>query len=298
MKSQTANRAKRANSSLPGHNHNLCMDQICTCNRPEHRCPINYHREGQTPTSNYRADYVPPQNPKTPTRFRPDDNLKNGDVFFGTTAYQQDFKAKQTPEVLAQTFNNQKQFQNTFVSHNMKSHVKDLIKPGPKGGLSQAQPPLREEVFQRPGKWVRTNERAPQSAPLQADTEYTRGFKPGKQDYTGHAKLNHDNLQTYPDHLYHPQTAYRQGHASKSPNKQTNDKLYNINKLNNQITGIVHNNDNFGRQTEYARNFQGKTVPLKECSVHHLPAVPTDLLNKPKHLAYDGYQKTWKVKGE
>ena len=295
--SQTMNRTNRSNSALPGHNHNLCLDQICTCHRPEHRCPINFHREGQTPPSHYRTDYLPPQRQKTPTRFRPEDKLKNGDVFFGTTVYQEEYKPKQAPEVLAQTYNNQQRFQNTFVNNNIKSHIRDLVRPGPKGGLSKANPPLREEVYQKPAKWVRNNEKVPNNYPMQGDTEYSRGFKPAQQDYAGHTRLNYDNLQTYPDRLYQPESTYRQGHSSKSPSR-VNDKLYQINKLNNQITGISHNNSNYGKQTEYGRNFQAKSVPIKECSLLHMPAVPAEMLNKPKHLAFDGYQKTWKVQGE
>ena len=301
-------RTKRANSSLPGHNHERCIDQICTCHRPEHRCPVNFHREGKTPASNYQADFVAHSPAKAPPKHRPLDNLRTGDAFFGNTVYQQEFRAPQRPDLLAQTADNQKRYQDTFANHNLKSHIKDLVRPGPK----EAARPLaaQTEGFTKPSGWVRPKDRVLANAPMQAQTEYSRGFRRPDADNAYNAtnntlaqannvRLHGNNLRTFPDPVYHPESAYRQAHGSKSPSnnkQQTNDRLYQINKLNNQTTAVLNNHENFGKQTEYGRNFQPlPTTRVKQCSLFNMPTVPADLMNKPNHVAYDGYNKTWKL---
>ena len=84
--------SERPKSSIPGRFHEWCLDQICTCTNPNHRCPLNYMRKSPcTPKTHYTQAYSGNHEVQTPKSYKHPDNIRLGKELFAQTIYNRDY---------------------------------------------------------------------------------------------------------------------------------------------------------------------------------------------------------------
>lgn len=82
---------KSASSSFLGKHHHRCMCQVCTCHRPDHKCPINYINPKFNGKTNYQHEYTKHRTEK-PDIWVAKDNLVSNKLFNGNTEYRNQYK--------------------------------------------------------------------------------------------------------------------------------------------------------------------------------------------------------------
>lgn len=304
---------------------NRCRHQICTCYKPSHKCPIDYNKQGYIPPSHYQAEYVK-HSPMHVEAIRPIDNLKNGKEFFDGTIYQREYKPKKTQSELAHENAKNQELNKILRGQNYNNdHLKYTTSLPTADGIdgTYAERNLAQN-YPKPAKFVIPKAEKLDNKLLQKETEYGREYKPLKRDYSGNLRINYDNLTTYNGPTKPAITTYQAEHYGRDggryggrdggrdggkvangnygggqyrddPAKVANDHLAELNKRNNQLTYAQFlPKDNYGKSTEYTRNYEGKTQAYHDCPINEMPSMTDSQKRMPAHMYYDCQSAKWR----
>lgn len=270
------------------HSNERCMCQICTCNRPDHLCPINYNRPGGIGVTEHKAEYVKRSADK-PVIWKAEDNLRSKEGPTGDTIYHKDFNRKNATG--PRTDNNL--LVNTIVENNMKSHIKNLM------GLPENEPrraashePM--DIYSKPPEYIKPAYKPTTNGKLEKKTVYTKDFVPFKGDYEGFQRVNYDNLQSYnPDVKFGGNTVYRVEHNLKQNSKPINDELGTMIREQNKYTHVITPPMEMNKKTEYKDEFWKKRVEQHHCPILDLPPVESQHRRMHGHIFYNDKLYNW-----
>lgn len=307
------NKAKRAKSSITEKYHNRCMDMICTCNDPNHLCPTNYPPPGYFPKSEYQQEYIA-KNGQVEVPYKYPDHLKFGKVFFDKTCYKVDYDVKEIPSFQIDTIKRNQKLNKMLENSIKNGHLKEIVMPGSKNlYFERPKSSCIQEEYVKPSKWFAPLKGIPQNKTFVKETEYQKEFKEKNYSQERLTKQNYDNLKIYTGKTKPEISTYKREFSpvdnkrkinnrckSSSPinlcsENEKNKTLYEINKLNNNMTSFSKMDNGLKNKTEYSRNYYKKTIEVKECSIKNLPPVPEKLLRQHKHIFYDGIKHEWKI---
>lgn len=196
-----------------------CMCQICTCNNPNHKCPIGHQHVNNKTT--FQHDYKG-HDVKKPDLWGARDNLKfKKQKERGPTEYQKEYTKKEFEPGARETM---EEFKKLTVDINMGSHLKNVIgnakdipapnfnekyyRPNPKTGRQvqydpktglplQGQDDADKSAYYQPKKWNHPKvkkDKLEMKEKTQYQNDYTK--KDGERDYKNPGRLVHDNLIT------------------------------------------------------------------------------------------------------
>lgn len=309
--SQKNSGLKKSASSFLNRHNNHCMCQVCTCQKPEHKCPINYIHKNFNGITNYQREYIPHKLERN-SQYRMRDNLKSKKKFMNGTEYQNAYKNRKNKNDKHK--NHDKEVKEMIYHNNAKSHIKDLMGRNKRNKYSNSERnyervksannrPLNnyqqdQSHFYQPSKFVKPEKRKLQRKKMETKTAYQKdyqGYKPSKKNYS---KINYDNLIVgNPDFRFKGTTEYRDKHKSPQnytkKNKNDNDNMYKMIRNANNMTHAIHGDYKNKGKTEYQRNYTEKKVKLHNCPMNDLPKVREDLKNMPNHVYFHKSKRDW-----
>ena len=305
---KTSHLKKSASSSFIKRHHNHCMCQVCTCQKPEHKCPINYIKRNFNGITNYQREYIPFKIEK-PNIYIARDNLKSKKKFMNGTEYMDAYKKK--PSEKPERKKHDEQVKEMILHTNQKSHIKDLMGGRRPRGSRSTQNLERVKSanfnknpktshFYQPSRFVKPDQRNVQRQKMESKTAYQNDF-PGYKAKSGrkkHEKINYDNLIVgNPDFRFKGTTEYRDKHRGLPnealKNKNQNDYIYNLIKFKNNMTHTLNGDYRNLPTTEYQRNYTKKQVRVDRCPIENLPRVDSQLRNMPNHVYFNKNKKNW-----
>lgn len=274
--------------------NNKCISTICTCNRPNHRCPHNYNRgyfDGQTM---YRNEFTPKKQ-KKPVIYKAKDNLKSKRGIFGDTLYKRDYYKPYNNEKFKQNIDSQRKVKQIIKDNNTNDAVKGLM-GGPKNFYNRKPSFDRNNVVVvRAGKWGRPSYSPIRNKSIENKTSYREDFNRKKVEPSTYKRLNYDNLKAYnPDVKFTGDTNYRVNHGRKTPERNSSRSLYKMNKTQNtHTTGLFF--DKRDLTTTNQMFYKGEQNKTHVCDLKRMPEVPRQLLGKHQHVVYDAPTNNWRA---
>lgn len=160
-----------------------CMCQICTCNNPNHKCPIGHQHVNNKTT--FQHDYKA-HDAKKPDLWGARDNLKfKKQKDKGPTEYQVEFQKKEFEPEAQQKMN---EFKKVTVEVNQGSHIKNII-----GNAKDIPAPNYNEKYYKPNqKKARPVHYDPKTGrPVYIDPKTNQPFNHHPE--TGEALYYHEN---------------------------------------------------------------------------------------------------------
>lgn len=301
-------RIKKSASSFLNRHHNNCMCQVCTCHKPEHKCPINYIKKNFNGITNYQREYIPHKLEKAEP-FRMRDNLKSKKKFMNGTEYQNAYR-KRNSKNDSKNKNHNREVKEMIYDNNTRSHIRNLMGRGGKNKNPKSERnyervksannrrPQEQSHFYKPSKFVKPEKRVLKRKKMEEKTAYQKdyqGYKPSKKNYS---KINYDNLIVgNPDFKFHGTTEYRDKHKGPrnytKQNKNNNDYMYGLIKEANNMTHALNGDYNNNGMTEYQRNYTAKSVKMDKCPIENLPRVQSYLKNMPNHIYFNKEKRDW-----
>lgn len=264
-----------------------CMCQICTCNRPDHLCPINHVRAGKTGNTIYRNEYRKFQAEK-PEVWKADDNLKPLGGLTGKTIYTKDFTRK---EGLRGGPDNRALVE-TIKENNIRGHIKELINAPGDFPRARSQPPL--EAYEKPKAYIKPAYAPGKNGKLEKQTVYKQDYPGYKNTYEGHIKVNYDNLQANnPDIAFQGNTIYKVDYIKKPGTKDLNDEMGAMIREKNKMTHVIYPDMGLVNNTEYKEEYLRKAVEHHHCPILDLPPVMDGHRRDPEHVYYDEREHNW-----
>lgn len=259
------------------------MCQICTCNNPNHKCPIG-HQHVNNKTAN-QHDFKG-HDTKKPDLGYARDNLKfKKQKERGPTEYQKEYTKKEFEPDAMKKMN---EFKKITVDINMGSHLKNVIgnaKDIPAPNYNEKyykQEPQDNSAYFQPKKWNHPKVKKTKLE-MKEITQYQNDYVKDEKEIKNPGRLVQDNLITGgPDGPKAPgNTHYKNEFRAKSAHDYKVDKdMFNINR--DFVRNAKPVNTNYPvkvKDTEYKRQY----VPLRGssniCPINKLPLVTPTMRN-------------------
>lgn len=276
---------------------NKCRHQICTCYKPSHKCPIDYNKPGYLPPSHYQQEFVKRDGVHVEA-IRPVDNLHNGKEFFEGTVYQREYHPHRTDVDLARQAQADQRLNTALKATNYGQDHLGYTTSLPTGNSLKGTYAERNlgENYPKPAKFVIPRSEVVDKKAMQKESEYGREFRPPKRDNSANTRINYDNLHVGGGPANPPVTTYQAEHVARDPSKIVNDHMADLNKRNNQLTYAQFlPKDNYGKQTEYSRKYDGKKPVYGDCPISDLPSLTSSQKRLPEHMYFNCQEAKWKA---